>query len=31
MMGAPAARDTVKAVREQLFAHGRPQGLLPAL
>jgi len=31
MMGAPAARDTVKAVREQLFSHGRPQGLLPAL
>ncbi len=31
MMGAPAARDTVKAVRELLFAHGRPQGLLPAL
>ncbi len=31
MMGAPAARDTVKAVREELFAHGRPQGLLPAL
>lgn len=31
MLGAPAARDTVKAVREQLFSHGRPQGLRPAL
>lgn len=31
MLGAPAAKHTVKAVREQLFAHGRPQGLLPAL
>ncbi|MBM2886039.1 pimeloyl-ACP methyl ester esterase BioH [Chromobacterium amazonense] len=31
MMGAPAARDTLKALRGELFAHGRPQGLLPAL
>lgn len=31
MMGAPAARDTLKALKAQLFAHGRPQGLLPAL
>lgn len=31
MMGAPAARDTLKALKSQLFAHGRPQGLLPAL
>ncbi|SME93575.1 pimeloyl-ACP methyl ester esterase BioH [Pseudogulbenkiania subflava] len=31
MLGAPGARDTLKALREELFAHGRPQGLLPAL
>lgn len=31
MLGAPAARETLKAVRGELFAHGRPQGLLPAL
>ncbi|BBH10962.1 pimeloyl-ACP methyl ester esterase BioH [Chromobacterium haemolyticum] len=31
MMGAPSARDTLKALRADLFAHGRPQGLLPAL
>ena len=31
MMGAPAARDTLKALRGELFSHGRPQGLLPAL
>lgn len=31
MLGAPAARATLKALREQLFSHGRPQGLLPAL
>jgi len=30
-LGAPAARDTLKALRELLFAHGRPQGLSPAL
>ena len=31
MMGAPAARDTLKALKAQLCAPGRPQGLLPAL
>ncbi|WP_028536688.1 pimeloyl-ACP methyl ester esterase BioH [Paludibacterium yongneupense] len=31
MLGAPGARDTLKAVREDLFSHGRPQGLLAAL
>ncbi|OWY40922.1 pimeloyl-[acyl-carrier protein] methyl ester esterase [Xenophilus sp. AP218F] len=31
MLGAPAARDTLKALRESLFSHGRPRGLLPAL
>ncbi|KUM00414.1 pimeloyl-ACP methyl ester esterase BioH [Chromobacterium subtsugae] len=31
MMGAPAARDTLKSLRGELFSHGRPQGLLPAL
>lgn len=31
MMGAPAARDTLKALKSQLFAHGRPQGLLAGL
>lgn len=31
MLGAPAARDTLKAVKEILFAHGRPEGLEPAL
>ncbi|MBX9297147.1 pimeloyl-ACP methyl ester esterase BioH [Chromobacterium vaccinii] len=31
MMGAPAARDTLKALRGELFSHGRPQGLRPAL
>ncbi|VEB45800.1 pimelyl-[acyl-carrier protein] methyl ester esterase [Chromobacterium violaceum] len=31
MMGAPSARDTLKALRGELFSHGRPQGLLPAL
>jgi pimeloyl-[acyl-carrier protein] methyl ester esterase len=31
MLGAPTARSTLKALRSQLFAHGRPQGLLPAL
>ncbi|MDF0605806.1 pimeloyl-ACP methyl ester esterase BioH [Neisseriaceae bacterium TC5R-5] len=31
MLGAPAARDTLKALRAELFAHGHPQGLLPAL
>lgn len=31
MMGAPAARDTLKALKGQLFAHGRPQGLLAGL
>ncbi|MBV8047407.1 MAG: pimeloyl-ACP methyl ester esterase BioH [Paludibacterium sp.] len=31
MLGAPSARDTLKAVRAQMFSHGRPQGLLPAL
>ncbi|MDN0074968.1 pimeloyl-ACP methyl ester esterase BioH [Crenobacter sp. SG2303] len=30
-LGAPAARDTLKALRELLFAHGSPQGLSPAL
>jgi pimeloyl-[acyl-carrier protein] methyl ester esterase len=31
MLGAPSARATLKSLRDQLFAHGRPQGLLPAL
>lgn len=31
MLGAPAARATLKALREQLFSHGRPQGLSAAL
>ncbi|WP_235930068.1 pimeloyl-ACP methyl ester esterase BioH [Craterilacuibacter sinensis] len=31
MLGAPHARDTLKALSGQLFAHGRPHGLLPAL
>lgn len=31
MMGAPAARDTLKALKAQLFSHGRPQGLLAGL
>lgn len=31
MLGAPQARDTLKALNGQLFAHGRPLGLLPAL
>jgi pimeloyl-[acyl-carrier protein] methyl ester esterase len=31
MLGAPGARDTLKAVRADLFAHGRPQGLQSAL
>ncbi len=31
MLGAPEARETLRAVREQLFAHGRPSGLHSAL
>jgi pimeloyl-[acyl-carrier protein] methyl ester esterase len=31
LLGSDSARDTLKALRTQLFAHGRPQGLLPAL
>ena len=31
MMAAPSARDTLKTLYSQLFAHGRPKGLLPAL
>jgi len=31
MLGAPAARQTLAALKEQMFSHGRPQGLLPAL
>lgn len=31
MLGSSSARTTLKALRAQLFAHGRPQGLLPAL
>lgn len=31
LLGAPAARQTLAALKEQMFAHGRPQGLLPAL
>ncbi|TDR76537.1 pimeloyl-ACP methyl ester esterase BioH [Paludibacterium purpuratum] len=31
MLGSKSARDTLKALRAQLFAHGRPQGLRPAL
>ncbi|BEV72530.1 MULTISPECIES: pimeloyl-ACP methyl ester esterase BioH [unclassified Paludibacterium] len=31
MLGSSSARDTLKALRAQLFAHGRPQGLLAAL
>jgi pimeloyl-[acyl-carrier protein] methyl ester esterase len=30
-LGSPTARATLKSLREQLFAHGRPQGLLAAL
>lgn len=31
LLGSDTARATLKALRAQLFAHGRPQGLLPAL
>jgi pimeloyl-[acyl-carrier protein] methyl ester esterase len=31
LLGSDTARATLKALRSQLFAHGRPQGLLPAL
>lgn len=31
MLGAPAARQTLADLKAQLFSHGRPQGLLPAL
>jgi len=31
MLGSSTARATLKSLREQLFAHGRPQGLLAAL
>ncbi|MEQ6291182.1 pimeloyl-ACP methyl ester esterase BioH [Vogesella sp. GCM10023246] len=31
LLGAPAARQTLAGLKEQMFAHGRPQGLLPAL
>jgi pimeloyl-[acyl-carrier protein] methyl ester esterase len=31
MLGSSTARATLKALRAQLFAHGRPQGLGPAL
>ena len=31
LLGAPDARATVNAVRDSLFAHGRPQGLAPML
>lgn len=31
LLGSASARETLKALRAQLFAHGRPQGLLPAL
>ncbi|MCG9055540.1 pimeloyl-ACP methyl ester esterase BioH [Laribacter hongkongensis] len=31
LLGAPDARTTVNAVRDSLFAHGRPQGLAPML
>jgi len=31
MLGSSTARATLKGLREQLFSHGRPQGLLPAL
>jgi len=31
LLGAPHARDTLKGVKEILFAHGRPQGLEAAL
>jgi pimeloyl-[acyl-carrier protein] methyl ester esterase len=31
MLGAPHARETLKAIKELLFAHGRPEGLEAAL